>query len=207
MKWNLTRTGEVTATIGYDANLTDSGAAWLRLHYTSAARAAGAKVDRDYRIQLETARPHYGGLRWWFRCPVTERRARGLYLPGEGGTIFRLPARVPPNLTVAASVSGGSGDRAVPGARKRLGVKDQNMLDIPYCPKPTWMRQTTYRRLVAVIEECRRMQLELHGAPVVKKLGVADDSADDFSASHRLIASNLLFILINLPACEHEHAL
>jgi hypothetical protein len=39
-------------------------------------------------------------------------------------------------------------------ARKKLGVTDSNMLDMSCCPKPKWMRQRTYRRLVGVIREC-----------------------------------------------------
>lgn len=39
MNWTRTRTGTVTADISY-----------------------------DYRVQLETTRPNYGGLRWWFRA-------------------------------------------------------------------------------------------------------------------------------------------
>src|SRR3954471_13293209 len=51
------------ATIGYEADLADPAAAWLRLHY----RVNGAPMDD--RVRLTTTRPHYGGLRWWFLCP------------------------------------------------------------------------------------------------------------------------------------------
>src|SRR5690242_11870938 len=70
MKWTLTRTGEVTATISYEAALVDPTNAWVRLHYTSTTRTTAEKVDRDYRVQLEATRPNYGGLRWWFLCPI-----------------------------------------------------------------------------------------------------------------------------------------
>ena len=32
-------------------------------------------------INLVATEPHFGGRRWWFRCPVTGNRARVLYLP------------------------------------------------------------------------------------------------------------------------------
>ena len=41
-------------------------------------------------IRLEMTRPNFGGLRWWFRCPLfldgepCNRRASKLYLPPEG---------------------------------------------------------------------------------------------------------------------------
>jgi hypothetical protein len=92
MTWTLTRTGEVTCRIGYEANLIDPSAAWVRLHYTTTFRHTGHKKDSDYRVQLETTRPHYGGVRWWFICPLSGRRARVLYLPGSGGSNTSIAA-------------------------------------------------------------------------------------------------------------------
>ena len=48
------------ATIRYEADLRDTNNAWLRLHY----RANGEAVD--YKVQLVTTKPNYGGRRWWF---------------------------------------------------------------------------------------------------------------------------------------------
>ena len=47
----------------------------------------------DYRVRLVTSTPHYGGLRWWFICPLVRndgappRRVAKLYLP-SGGKYF-----------------------------------------------------------------------------------------------------------------------
>lgn len=47
----------------------------------------------DYRIRLDTTKPNYGGLRWWFICPLVRqdggppRRVAKLYLP-PGGRYF-----------------------------------------------------------------------------------------------------------------------
>ena len=47
----------------------------------------------DYKVQLVTTTPNYGGLRWWFICPLVRRdggpprRVAKLYLP-PGGTYF-----------------------------------------------------------------------------------------------------------------------
>src|SRR5689334_19585223 len=36
------------------------------------------------RVTLEATHLHFGGCRWWFRCPSCERRCAGLYLPPQG---------------------------------------------------------------------------------------------------------------------------
>lgn len=43
----------------------------------------------DYRVPLVTTRPRFGGVRWWFRCPLAGcgRRAAALHLP-PGGRSF-----------------------------------------------------------------------------------------------------------------------
>jgi hypothetical protein len=47
----------------------------------------------DYKVRLVTTRPTYGGLRWWFLCPLQRHdggpapRAGKLYLP-PGGRYF-----------------------------------------------------------------------------------------------------------------------
>lgn len=35
-------------------------------------------------IELVASPQHFGGQRWWFRCPVTGERARTLHLPPDG---------------------------------------------------------------------------------------------------------------------------
>jgi hypothetical protein len=81
--WGWTYEGEdgPHATILYEADLRDTDNAWLRLHY----RANGEAVD--YKVQLVTTKPNYGGRRWWFICPIVRRdggpprRVAKLYLP------------------------------------------------------------------------------------------------------------------------------
>ena len=76
---------EPHANIGYEANLIDPDAAWLRLTYTASGN------PMDYRVRLVTTQPTYGGRRWWFLCPLARkdggppRRAAKLYLPPAGG--------------------------------------------------------------------------------------------------------------------------
>jgi hypothetical protein len=68
------------ASIRYAATLSHDGSGYIRLRYM----ARGESMD--YRVRLVTTRPNYGGLRWWFLCPVSaergiEKRAAKLYLP------------------------------------------------------------------------------------------------------------------------------
>ena len=78
---------EPHAKTGYEANLIDPNAAWVRLTYTVNG------TPMDYQIRLVTTQPTYGGRRWWFLCPLTRndggppRRMAKLYLP-PGGRYF-----------------------------------------------------------------------------------------------------------------------
>ena len=72
----LRRGSKPHAKIGYEANLIDPDAAWLRLTY----KASGTAMD--YRVGLVAPQPTYGGRRWWLLCPLgrkngDHRGARG----------------------------------------------------------------------------------------------------------------------------------
>ncbi len=75
--WQWLRDGEVCCSIGYEVN-TIGDPAWLRVHYAN----KNSGKDYDYKIYLTATRPHYGGERWWFRCPAQGcgRRVAVLYL-------------------------------------------------------------------------------------------------------------------------------
>ena len=87
--WMDAVTGEKTSSISYEVNTGDSARSWVRLYYT--ITQTGFEVD--YKILLQTTRPNFGGVRWWFTCPLVVndrhcgRRARKLYLP-PGGRYF-----------------------------------------------------------------------------------------------------------------------
>jgi hypothetical protein len=52
--------------------------------------ATGQHESAAYRVGLTTTRPHFGGRRWWFVCPLgvdgrpCGRRVGKLYLPPAG---------------------------------------------------------------------------------------------------------------------------
>lgn len=70
--WTWSSHGREIASIGYAWS---GPGARLTLRYT----CNGAPIVQP--ITLTRSTPHYGGERWWFRCPFTGKRVRALYLP------------------------------------------------------------------------------------------------------------------------------
>ena len=83
--------GEVIASIGYSFSQNPSPR--LTLFYTFTRSATQEKQDLNYFIELATAPCRFGGLRYWFICPLVKngqaccRRAMKLYL-SPGGLYF-----------------------------------------------------------------------------------------------------------------------
>jgi hypothetical protein len=74
--WHWTRDDKETASIGYRATLGETSGT-LTLEYMQ-----GTADDRKAvtcRIEVESLPCHYGGRRWFARCPYTHRRAWKLY--------------------------------------------------------------------------------------------------------------------------------
>jgi hypothetical protein len=75
---------EVIASISYEVDTT-TPQSWVRLMY----RLKRTEVDVDYKVPLVATRPHFGGHRWWFICPLLRngrpcnRRVGRLYLPAH----------------------------------------------------------------------------------------------------------------------------
>lgn len=87
--WSNQYTGEKRASIGYELTLKE-GASYLRLYYTHTSAWTNNKTDLDYRVSIVTTPCHFGGLRYWFICPISVngrscgRRVGKLYLaPGS----------------------------------------------------------------------------------------------------------------------------
>ena len=86
--WGWSYVGQPAhAHIAYVADLQDPDNATLRLIYTVNGRAM------DYKVDLVTTVPQYGGRRWWFLCPLAVEndrppiRVAKLHLP-PGGRYF-----------------------------------------------------------------------------------------------------------------------
>jgi len=69
-----------TSSIGVDVYAGETDNAYCRLHYNQSGR------QYAYFVDLVTTEPHFGGVQWWFICPLChESRCRKLYLPPSGG--------------------------------------------------------------------------------------------------------------------------
>ena len=86
IRWSDPLTGEETSSLGYQVNTPQR---WLRLHY----RLPEQDESFDYKVQLTTTALPWGGVRWWFICPLITndytcgRRVGKLYL-GPGGRYY-----------------------------------------------------------------------------------------------------------------------
>ncbi len=80
--WRDEARTEEKASIDYEVDTT-AQPPWLRLYYRFLADGKAV----NYRLGLAVTRPHFGGHRWWFICPLLingrqcGRRVRKLYLP------------------------------------------------------------------------------------------------------------------------------
>jgi hypothetical protein len=58
---------------------------YVKLNYTITARDSGEKTDYDYKIGLTTTPCHFGGVRYWFICPLSRN---GMPCGRRIGTLF-----------------------------------------------------------------------------------------------------------------------
>jgi hypothetical protein len=87
--WQWTYSSGATFSIQYEVDTRQGHSPMVHLEYwwtwTGSAECHTAK----YPVRLTTTRPHFGGLRWWFICPLVvqgipcQRRVGKLYLPGR----------------------------------------------------------------------------------------------------------------------------
>ena len=91
--WTRTSTGEEVGSIGYLIDTLKPSDWHLRLQYNLTLWRTGKREWLDYRVSLTTTPLPWGGLRWWFLCPLLKdgrpcgRRCGKLYLP-PGGKYF-----------------------------------------------------------------------------------------------------------------------
>ena len=82
-KINWSMDGEKIGALGFRLDLRNKDAAILSLAY-DAIGGDGKHQPVMQILQLTPVQQNFGGLRWWLRCPVTEKRVRTLYLaPGD----------------------------------------------------------------------------------------------------------------------------
>jgi len=145
-----TRAEEYVASIGYSSDLTNPSSGSVHLHYNHEDKPV------DYRVSLTTTRPYFGGVRWWFVCPVNGSRATKLHLP-SGSNIFASRqafdlAYCSQNETFSDRMLTKSQD-----IRRNLGGS-ASLVD-PFPDKPKGMHWTTYWRLRDQSEQAANMAM------------------------------------------------
>lgn len=66
---------------------------YVKLNYTNTDHYSGEKTDYNYKVRLATTTCHFGGVRYWFICPLSRngvpcgRRVGTLFL-SSGGKYF-----------------------------------------------------------------------------------------------------------------------
>lgn len=82
------RNGEKTGSITVEYKV-DRTEYYLRFIYTQTDNNTGEKKDFNYKVRLDATPCHFGGLRYWFICPLTvhgkpcNRRVGVLYKNGD----------------------------------------------------------------------------------------------------------------------------
>jgi hypothetical protein len=88
--WRWTYPNGDGFTVTYEANTLNASSPFVRLWYSWVWKSTGKEDTEKYWVHLTTTRPRFGGLRWWFVCPLVikgrpcNRRVGKLYLPPHG---------------------------------------------------------------------------------------------------------------------------
>ncbi len=87
--WTWTYHDRKCLSVLYWVNTLDLAHSQVRLSYSWVWRSSGETESAEYTVGLTTTRPRFGGLRWWFLCPLLvgghpcRRRVSKLHLPPE----------------------------------------------------------------------------------------------------------------------------
>jgi hypothetical protein len=85
--WRWTYRSGSGFSVNYDVNTFDLLQPVVRLSYSWTWRRSKEPQSESYLVQLTTTQPRFGGVRWWFVCPLVlngaacNRRVGKLYLP------------------------------------------------------------------------------------------------------------------------------
>ena len=67
---------------------TFEGEKYVRFYYTLTNRSSGEKTDYDYKVALTTTRCNFGGVRYWFICPLSRN---GVYCGRRVAKLYKAP--------------------------------------------------------------------------------------------------------------------
>ncbi|MEK7519707.1 MAG: hypothetical protein AAB581_00470 [Patescibacteria group bacterium] len=155
------RSGGITWTYGYSENKSSIGfavsrdnwgtpdeRAYARLYYTHTDRWNSEKEEMDYKIELTMTPCNYGGVRYWFICPLSKN---GQYCGRRVGVIYSIGkwfgCRHCGGITYASQMQGGKykGFVSIPDIEKA----EKEVKRYYYKGKPT----RKYRRVIRLNEK------------------------------------------------------
>ncbi len=82
LTWTRSLSGKQSS-IGIVVDIGDEP--YVKVNYTVTDRSTGEKTYYDYRINLTTTPCHFGGVRYWFICPLS---VNGVYCGRRTGTLY-----------------------------------------------------------------------------------------------------------------------
>jgi hypothetical protein len=68
--------------------LVDTEELYAKVNYTITERNTGERTDYEYKIQLTTTPCNYGGVRYWFICPLSRN---GVYCGRRVAKLYKAP--------------------------------------------------------------------------------------------------------------------
>lgn len=158
LTWNKAGTSERVGSVGYSVERQD-GALYVELDYTVTYQ--GKREECNERVQVVWTRPNYGGYRFWWICPVCERRKGVLYRPNRGKY---FACRTCYGLTYDSTRRDRVDDLAarIWKIRGRLKAKGGLTDPLPWL-KPNYMHWKTY---TALVQEYRELEVQFWQATV-----------------------------------------
>jgi hypothetical protein len=86
IKWTYGLSGNKSS-IDFNVNIGGDEGDYIRLQYTYTNKWSGEKGNLDYKIRLTTTPCNYGGVRYWFICPLSKN---GQYCGRRVGVIYSI---------------------------------------------------------------------------------------------------------------------
>ncbi len=162
-RWRDSYSGECNSSVRFDADMRELDGARLRLRFVIVGRDGDVR-RHDQWIALITSRPHFGGVRWWFRCPTSGRRVRALHLPPFRSSFASRQAH---GLGYCCQRESRRGRllRAARSLDAKLGGNGNLVGPAP--SKPKWMRWQTYWDLCEQLDRAAWRAFANMGLPVI----------------------------------------
>jgi len=136
LTWAKCATGETVGSMGYEVHVDGPHIVRLRFYW--------GQPHFDETVWLETTRPYFGGVRWWFTCPRCAGRAAKLHLPpGDKRFLCRRCWGLSYESQRESPMF-----RALTQAQKiRLRLGGSTDTTAPFPERPKGMHRRTYQRL------------------------------------------------------------